>query len=159
VDEQNWVAWLNEKWARASGYARVQSTRPDILATALRDSPVGLMAWIAEKLLAWSGSEPDRYWSSDDLLTTVSLYWFSRSIGTSFRPYYEGRHEPELPEISVPVSVAVQYGERGMPRSYAARTYQDIRAWREFEDGGHFTAWQNAEDVATGILGLARLVS
>jgi hypothetical protein len=46
-----------------------------------------------------------------------------------------------------------------MPRSYAARTYQDIRAWRELEDGGHFTAWQNAEDVATGILGLARLVS
>jgi pimeloyl-ACP methyl ester carboxylesterase len=157
--EQTWVDWLNEKWARASAYARIQATRPDILATALRDSPIGIMAWIAEKLLAWSGSEPDRYWSSDDLLTTISLYWFSKSIGTSFRAYYEGRYEPELPKISVPVSVAVQHGERGMPQSYAARTYQDIRSWRDLEDGGHFPAWQNTSEVANGILELARSVS
>jgi pimeloyl-ACP methyl ester carboxylesterase len=157
--EQEWVEWLNAKWARASAYSRVQSTRPDILAVALRDSPAGLAAWIAEKLLAWSGDDPDRYWSWDDLLTTISLYWFSRSIGTSFRAYYEGRYEPELPEISVPVSVAVQHGEHGMPQSYPARTYRDIRSWRNLEDGGHFPAWQNTAEVAEGILSLARIVN
>lgn len=157
--EQNWVNWLNEKWARASAYSRAQATRPDILAVALRDSPAGLAAWIVEKLLAWSGDDPNRYWSPDDLLTTVSLYWFSKSIGTSFRAYYEGRYEPELPEISVPVCVAVQHGERGMPQSYAARTYRDVRSWRDLEDGGHFPAWQNTAEVAEGIISLARMVN
>lgn len=156
--ENDWITWLDTKWSRASAYSNVQSTRPDILAVALLDSPAGLLAWIAEKLLGWSGDDLDRCWSNDDLLTTVSLYWFTRSIGTSFRAYYEYQHETELPVISVPVSVAVQYGERGMPQSYAARTYRDIRSWCELEDGGHFAAWQNPAEVAEGILDLARMV-
>lgn len=39
----------------ASAYpAHVQGTRPDTLAAALNDSPAGLIAWIAEKLVEWS---------------------------------------------------------------------------------------------------------
>lgn len=156
--EQQWIDWLNAKWARAGAYSQVQGTRPDILAVALHDSPAGLAAWVVEKLLGWSGDDPDRDWSADDLLTTVSLYWFSHAIGTSFRSYYDYRQETELPEIFVPVGVAVQHGERGMPQSYAARTYRDIRFWGELEDGGHFPAWQNTREVAEGITALARLV-
>jgi pimeloyl-ACP methyl ester carboxylesterase len=158
-EEQAWVSWLNAKWNRAGAYSSVQGTRPDILAVALHDSPAGLAAWIGEKLIAWSGDAPDRYWSDDDLLTTISLYWFSRSIGTSFRAYYEYRFETDIPEITVPVCVAVQHGETGMPQSYAARTYKDIRSWRDLDDGGHFPAWQNSREVAEGILDLARMVS
>ncbi|CAN5347366.1 epoxide hydrolase [soil metagenome] len=158
-EEKDWVAWLNAKWNRASAYSDVQGTRPDILAVALRDSPAGLAAWIGEKLIAWSGDRPERFWSNDDLLTTISLYWYSRSIGTSFRAYYEYRSETEIPEIKVPVSVAVQHGEAGFPQSYAARTYKDYRSWRDLDDGGHFPAWQNSQEVAEGILDLAERVS
>ncbi|MGH2550463.1 MAG: epoxide hydrolase family protein [Thermomicrobiales bacterium] len=156
--EQEWVAWLGTKWKRASAYSNVQATRPDMLAVALRDSPAGLAAWIGEKLIAWSGDRPERFWSDDDLLTTISLYWFSRSIGTSFRAYYDYRFETEFPEITVPVAVAIQHGEAGFPQSYAARSYRDIRSWRELNDGGHFPAWQNSREVAAGILDLARMV-
>lgn len=159
TEEQEWLTWLSEKWKRASAYSSVQGTRPDILAVALRDSPAGLAAWIGEKLIAWSGDRPERFWSNDDLLTTISLYWFSGCIGTSFRAYYEYRFETEIPEITVPVGVAVQHGETGMPQSYAARTYKDIRSWRDLDDGGHFPAWQNSREVADGILELARLVN
>jgi len=46
-----------------------------------------------------------------------------------------------------------------MPQSYAARTYRDIRSWRDLADGGHFPAWQNTAEVAEGITSLARMVS
>jgi hypothetical protein len=44
-------------------------------------------------------------------------------------------------------------GERGLPRSYGARTYRDIRSWRDLAHGAHFTAWQVpgtiADEIAT----------
>jgi pimeloyl-ACP methyl ester carboxylesterase len=155
-EETAWLNWLAKKWEDSDAYSRVQSRRPDILAAALLDSPCGLAAWIIEKLLSWSGNEPERYWSDNDLLTTVTLYWLTGTIGTSFRAYSDDRHEIEIPQIHVPVRVNVQHGERGFPRSYAARTYLDIRSWEELPDGGHFPAWQNAPDVAAGIVELEK---
>ncbi|WP_411557461.1 epoxide hydrolase family protein [Plantibacter sp. MPB07] len=149
AEEQDWLDRHDQEWARGLAYARVQATRPEILATALNDSPVGLAAWIAEKLLAWAG-EGD-WWTDDELLTTVSLYWFTQSVGSSFRPYRDHPKQPELPLIEVPVAVAVQTGERGLPRSYAARTYTDIRSWEELDCGAHFTAWQVPDVVADRI--------
>jgi hypothetical protein len=50
-----------ENWGR--GYARVQSTRPQTLGYTLADSPVGLLAWIYEKLVEWT----DGYkWTDDE---------------------------------------------------------------------------------------------
>ncbi|WP_035281364.1 epoxide hydrolase family protein [Brevibacterium album] len=158
-EESAWRTALDKRWSGATGYASIQATRPDLLAAALLDSPLGLAAWVVEKLLAWSGERPERWWSDDDLLTTVCWYWFSGSIGTSFRPYLDDPHETEMPLIDVPVSVLVQHGERGFPRHHAARTYRDIRSWAELEDGGHFAAWQNAEEVARGIVELEAAVA
>lgn len=154
AEETAWLEWLADKWEGADAYSRVQTTRPDILAAALLDSPSGLAAWIVEKLLSWSGEAPERYWSDDDLLTTVTLYWLTGTIGTSFRAYLDDRHDTEMPQVRVPVRVKVQHGERGFPRSYAARTYLDIRSWEELPHGGHFAAWQNPDMVAAGIIDL-----
>jgi pimeloyl-ACP methyl ester carboxylesterase len=117
------------------------------------DSPLGLAAWIAEKLLAWTGE--GSWWTDDELLRTVSLYWFTRSTGSSFLPYLDHPRQPELPVIDVPVAVAVQTGERGLPRSYGARTYRDIRSWHDLDRGGHLTAWQAPGTVADEIAALA----
>ena len=114
----------------------------------LNDSPSGLLAWIVEKLHEWSGEDFIRSWDRDDLLTTASLYWFTESIGTSFLSYYDGKHEPSLPMIDVPVGVSVQWGERGFPSEYTARTYRDIRIWKDLPRGGHFAAKQTPELVA-----------
>ena len=143
--------WLADEWKTGRGYSEIQSTRPDTLAVALNDSPVGLLAWIVEKLREWSGPDFEQSWSRDDILTTTSLYWFTKTIGTSFLPYYHDKHEPTLPMVSVPVGVSVQWRERGFPRHYAERTYTDIRVWRELPSGGHFTAKQSPELVAADI--------
>ncbi len=48
---------------QGSGYSEVQSTKPQTLAYALTDSPVGLLAWIYEKLVSWSDKYP---WTDDE---------------------------------------------------------------------------------------------
>lgn len=152
-EESAWLARHDAEWASGLGYAKVQATRPEVLATALMDSPLGLAAWITEKLLAWAGA--GTWWTDDELLRTVSLYWFTRSTGSSFRPYLDHPRQPELPVIDVPVAVAVHTGERGLPRSYGARTYRDIRTWHDLDRGGHFTAWQAPGTVADEVAAFA----
>lgn len=148
-EETAWLQRHDAEWTRGLAYARVQATRPEILAAALNDSPIGLAAWITEKLLAWAGD--GTWWTEDELLTTISLYWYTQSIGTSFLPFRDHPQQEELPRIHVPVGVAVQTGERGLPRSYAERTYTDIRQWTDLDRGAHFTAWQAPGSVAVQI--------
>jgi hypothetical protein len=52
--------WFQEK---GNGYMREQSTMPQTLGYSLTDSPVGLLAWIYEKLVNWT----DNYsWDDDE---------------------------------------------------------------------------------------------
>ena len=73
-----------------TGYQRIQGTKPQTLAYGLTDSPVGLAAWIVEKLRSWSdcGGDVERRFSKDQILTLVSIYWHTRTIGTSVRYYH-----------------------------------------------------------------------
>ena len=84
--------WLKEE----TGYQWIQGTRPQTLAFALTDSPVGLAAWIVEKFRAWSdcGGDIEAAFSRDHLLANISLYWFTAAIGSSFWPYYARMHGP-----------------------------------------------------------------
>lgn len=46
-----------ETWAgEEGGYAHMHATKPSTLTAALHDSPVGLAAWIGEKISAWSST-------------------------------------------------------------------------------------------------------
>ena len=135
-----------------SGYAHEQGTRPDTLAAALIDSPSGLLAWIAEKVAAWSDGDGLERFEVDDILTNVSVYWFSRSIGTSFRPYRESTDDDEQhPLITVPASILIQRHEAAYPRSLAEKSYTDIRSFSRLLRGGHFTAWEAPEAVAAAV--------
>lgn len=73
--------------ANDDGYAAMQSTRPDTLAAALVDSPTGLAAWIVEKYRTWSdcGGDLESRFSKDTLLTIITLYWVTGSIGHRIR--------------------------------------------------------------------------
>lgn len=42
----------------------------------IRDSPVGLLAWIWDKLVDWSDEYP---WTEDEVCLWVSIYVFSRA--------------------------------------------------------------------------------
>ncbi len=53
-DERRFFDDLDGAGGPDGGYGHVQGTRPDTLAAALNDSPAGLLAWLAEKLVEWS---------------------------------------------------------------------------------------------------------
>ncbi|MCI0156269.1 epoxide hydrolase [Leifsonia shinshuensis] len=138
-----------------SGYAHQQGTRPDTLAAALIDSPSGLLAWIAEKVAAWSDGDGLASFDPGDILTNVMVYWVTRSIGTSFRAYSEPPAGDDLhPIIEVPASIVVQTHEGAYPRSLAEKSYSDIRSFERLPHGGHFTAWENPAAIASAVLAL-----
>ncbi|RDV46182.1 epoxide hydrolase [Leifsonia sp. ku-ls] len=141
-----------------SGYAHEQGTRPDTLAAALIDSPSGLLAWIAEKVAAWSDGDGLERFAVDDVLTNVTLYWVTRSIGTSFRPYRESPADDELhPIVTVPAAVLIQRHEAAYPRSLAEKSYTDVRSFSRLDRGGHFTAWEAPAAVVAAVRGLDAL--
>lgn len=140
--------------AAESGYAHLQGTRPDTLAAALLDSPSGLLAWITEKVAGWSDGTALETFDVDDVLTNTMLYWISRSIGTSFRPYSDNAGDPLHPLIDAPAAIVIQTHEATYPRSLAEKTYTDIRSFERLEHGGHFTAWEAPEAVAATVLAL-----
>ena len=91
-DDEETRKRLRDYWrTEETGYQRIQGTRPQTLAYGLTDSPAGLADWIIEKWRAWSdcGGDLESRFTKDELLTTVALYWFTETIHSSTRFYYE----------------------------------------------------------------------
>jgi pimeloyl-ACP methyl ester carboxylesterase len=137
---------------RDGGYSEIMSTRPDTVAAALIDSPAGLAAWIVDKFRAWSdcGGDVESRFTPTDLLTIVTLYWATGTIGSSFGQYYDWDHTPALPVITVPAAITLSCEPvvADFPRELAERSYSDIRHWTEPGTGGHFMAMEEPELLA-----------
>lgn len=133
------------------GYQEIQGTRPQTLGFALNDSPVGLAAWILEKFHGWShhDGDPEQAISRDDMLTNVSLYWFTQSITSSMRLYYEHRQHPSDPPapgyVATPTAVAAFPGELYLPpRAWIEQAY-NLQHYSVQPKGGHFAALEVPE--------------
>ena len=158
-----------EQWSAEEGaYAHQHATRPGTLAAALDDSPAGLAAWIGEKVTAWSSparpGAPDH--EREFLLGTLSLYWATRTIGTSLLPYWAYRHRsgaalPAGDPPPVPTAVSIFAGERvpfpKPPRQLAER-YFTVTSWAEHARGGHFPAVAEPHLLATALRDVFRPV-
>ena len=161
-------AELAAKHGPDGSYGHVQWARPDTLAASLNDSPAGLLAWLAEKLVEWSDvpwSGPlgpaavEQRISRERILTEAMIYWVTQSIGTSFRPYYEGADQPgPMPPVTVPAAVHIQRHENGYPESVARGYYLDLRTFERLDDGGHFTIGEVPEAMADRIRALVQSV-
>ena len=147
------AAYLGQagQWFRAEGgYIAEQSTRPNTLAVALGDSPAGLAAWIVEKLQSWSD---DSAFTPDDLLTWVTAYWVTGTIGTSFSTYTEPFTIPARVETPTVLS-AFPRDIKPAPRSYV-EAFVNVVEFIEHDAGGHFAAWEQphayAEDLRRAV--------
>jgi len=144
------------QWADKEGaYAHMHGTKPQTLAYALTDSPIGLAAWIGEKFSAWSDGDIRTTFSLDALLTEISIYWFSGTLHSSLRLYKESRNRPmhfkANERILPPLGLAHFAKELPLPpRSWVERVY-NVRRWSELPNGGHFAAMEQPELLAEDI--------
>ena len=158
AEEKEYKAYMDKWLLEETGYQWIQGTRPTTLSFGLTDSPAGLAAWIVEKFRAWTDNtgDPDSALTLDEMLTNVSLYWFTGAIGSSFWPYYAVRHGawpiPPGAEISVPTGYA-EFPREIMrpPRSVAERIYTNMKRWSVMPAGGHFAALEQPEALAREI--------
>ena len=165
-EEREYVSSVNRWSVEESGYQRIQETKPQTLAFGLTDSPVGLAAWLTEKLRSWSdcGGDVESRFSKDQILTLVSIYWHTRTIGTSARYYYANglvgssgarRARPEVAAalmgtapIRVPQGWAEFLGIPGRtrpPRSFVHELPANVTHWQVYDSGGHFPAFEEPE--------------
>jgi pimeloyl-ACP methyl ester carboxylesterase len=145
-------------WQRTEGgYIAEQSSKPNTLAAGLSDSPAGLAAWIVEKLRGWSdcGGDLEKTFPRDDVLTWLSAYWFTNTIGSSFGTYAD--FVPPVPFVKTPTVVsAFPQDSKPAPRIFASR-FVNVQSWIEHSVGGHFGAWEQPEAYVSDLTEAVRL--
>jgi pimeloyl-ACP methyl ester carboxylesterase len=159
AEERIFLGDLENFRQEEAGYQWIQSTRPQTLAYALNDSPVGLLAWLVEKFRSWSDCRGDlsRRFSRDDLINAAMIFWVTGSIGSSMRLYYEARRYPWTPvgRIGTPTAVAVFPRElMRPPRSWVEQVY-NVQRWTTMASGGHFAPLEEPELLAADIAAFA----
>ncbi|MFF5229257.1 epoxide hydrolase family protein [Dactylosporangium sp. NPDC000521] len=149
------------------GWQKIQSTRPQTLAYALTDSPVGQLAWIVEKFYEWTGAveRPEEVIDRDTILSIVTLYWLTATAGSSAQIYYETT--PTTADfvatwggpwnLAMPVAVAVFPHDATRPiKTFAEKALPTLTQWTEHPDGGHFAALEQPEALVADIRTFAR---
>ena len=154
--EQQVMDRLNWYLAEDNGYFRIQETRPQTLGTGLNDSPAGLLSWIGEKFHGWTDHDGDPLTavSRDRLLTNVSVYWFTRTINSSTRMYYE-TSKAGMGSFGdtgdVPLGVSVFPKELMGARRRWVEPKFNLTFWADHEVGGHFAALEQPEVLLADI--------
>ncbi len=153
-------ASLNAFYKKRCGYPAMMVTRPQTVGYGLAESPAGQATWMHDKFAAgtYSGGEPERVLTRDEMLDDITLYWRTDSATSSAQLYWENNNnnfnavEQKTAEISVPVAVTVFPGEiYRAPRSWTERSYHKLIYFNEVDKGGHFAAWEQPELFSTEV--------
>lgn len=154
-EEEAWAAQFDKDQIMQNGYRTIQATKPQTLSYAMMDSPVGIAAWILEKMQGWSdtvGDDVESVYTKDQLLTNIMVYIVTKTFNTASWIYYGRREEggrilsPEGKRVEVPTACALFPAEllAWPPRSYAERIYH-ITQWTQMPRGGHFAAMEQPD--------------
>jgi microsomal epoxide hydrolase len=153
--EQRYLEASQKAFMKQGAYAMVQSTKPQTLAYNLNDSPVGLASWIVDRFHFWTDGDIEEKFTKDELLTNITIYWVTETIASSMRNYRAETKSPSLTTadfVEVPVGLGLFPKDIGgvPPREFAERTL-NVQHWTEMPRGGHFTAWEEPELMASDI--------
>ncbi len=167
-EEKEWQERFKKDQRIEDGYRTQQATKPQTLSYAMMDSPVGIAAWIIEKMRGWSdikNGDIESVYSKDTLLSNIMVYLVTKTFNTASWIYYGRREEggrtlprEHLP-LKVPTAVALfpkEYLEWA-PKSYVERIY-NIKRWTEMPKGGHFAALEQPDLLVKDIREFAKLI-
>ncbi len=154
-EEAKWLASSLAAMQAETAYLMEHATKPQTIAMALMDSPVGIAAWILEKFHGWSDlKDGDLFnaYTRDQLITNLMIYLTTDSIATSIWYYNAlfqegGTQLPEGVRIETPTGFANFPGDRvyaAPPRSWMERMF-NLTHWSDMPKGGHFAAMEQPE--------------
>ena len=167
-EEKEWQERFKKEQRIEDGYRTQQATKPQTLSYAMMDRPVGVAAWMIDKMRGWSDIENgdvESVYSKDILLSNIMIYLVTKTFNTASWIYYGRREEGgrTLPKehlpLKVPTAVALfpkEYLEWA-PRSYVERIY-NIQQWTEMPKGGHFAALEQPDLLIKDIKDFARIL-
>jgi pimeloyl-ACP methyl ester carboxylesterase len=155
------MEWARGRSAQDGAYSRMQSTKPRTAAYGLTDSPAGLAAWVVDLFRAFSdcGGEIETRFTRDQILTNLTIYWTTASIGPAMRGYYDFDHfetpPPAGSHVQVPSGFAVfadsyRVGSARPPRELAEHFF-NVTHWTDMPRGGHYAALEEPELLADDI--------
>lgn len=161
-EEQHAVDTLALYGGPLGGSNHLQGTKPETPGFALADSPAGQAAWIYEKFQSKTDNQglAEDAIDLDDILDTISLYWFANTAASSARIYWENRTATMAgPKLALPVAVTVFPRDIPLlPRTWIEDTYSDLIHYGEARAGGHFAALEQpgilVDELRTGLRSL-----
>ena len=120
------------------GYNTMNGTRPQTIAAALSDSPVGQLAY--NELFENFGNGTSLV-SAEQVLTQASLYWLTNTSATAVRYHFAEGRAGGGPVVSHGrIGVAVFADDFQTIRPLAERDNTRIEHWAEYPTGGHYAA-------------------
>lgn len=154
LDEERTSVESSRRWySEEGGYIAIQATKPETLAHALSDSPVGLLAWITEKYRTWCATPDDLHasFTPDDLLSTATIYWATNTIASSMRLYREDLLGTTMPRSIAPVAVSQPSLEEYLTPESWWRRLQPLSRYTLLPGAGHFPEWEAPQALAADI--------
>ncbi|KAG5648601.1 hypothetical protein DXG03_003212 [Asterophora parasitica] len=142
-DEKARLGRMQWWMSRESGYSQIQENKPQTISYALMDSPIGMLAWIREKMEVLVDGFA---WPKETVITWTMVYLLSGNAGTA-RIYRQSSLEVLKKEIlAKKISREVYFGASCFPRDVGyvpqwwakATIAENIVSWKEHQKGGHF---------------------
>jgi pimeloyl-ACP methyl ester carboxylesterase len=144
IDLRSWITTVNQR------------NKPQTVALALSDSPIGVAAWIVEKLKAWSDSpSQEPVFTKEQVITNVMIYLVTNTIGTAAW-FYRGLSEDAGAldgRVTVPTGFASSPHEMTLlnpPRSALERNFNLVH-YTKMSRGGHFAFWEQPEVMVADV--------
>ena len=165
-DEKDWQKRFDKDQIMQDGYRTQQATKPQSLSYGMMDSPVGIAAWIIEKMYFWSDLKDNNLesvYSKDTLIANIMVYILTKSFNTASWIYFGRREEggrffpKDFKKITIPTAAAIFPAEMSEwpPRSYVERIF-NIKQWSEMSGGGHFAALEKPDLLVEDIRKFSR---
>jgi microsomal epoxide hydrolase len=164
AEEREWRARFEAVQRQASAYMMLHMTKPQTIAIALSDTPMGYAAWVLEKFHGWADTHGDveSRFSKDQLITNLMIHLTNDAVTSMIWSYVGAAMEVRRGEhaglrVNAPTACALYPAEflPHPPRAVAERVW-NITRWNEMKSGGHFAAFEEPEAFATDVVGAFR---
>lgn len=160
ADEREWRVRFEAVQREASAYMMMHMTRPQTIAIALSDTPMGYAAWVLEKFQAWADTKGniESCFTKDQLITNLMIHLTNEAVTSMIWSYSGAAKEIRRGDhvglrVDAPTAVSLYPAEflPPPPRSAAERVW-NITRWVEMPAGGHFAAFEQPEDFALDLI-------